>query len=46
MKAGNDIKLGTLKKHLETLAQYLNNVLKPFKDILEKREEEEDDNNN
>lgn len=46
MKAGNDIKLGTLKKHLETLAQYLNNVLKPFKDILEKREEKEDDNNN
>ena len=46
MKAGNEIKLGTLKKHLETLAQYLNNVLKPYKDIIEKREEEEDDNNN
>jgi len=45
MKAGNEIKLGTLKKHLETLAKYLNNVLKPYKDIIEKREEEEDDNN-
>ena len=46
MKAGNEIKLGTLKKNLEKLAQYLNNVLKPYKDISEKREEEEDDNNN
>ena len=46
MKAGNNIKLGTLKKHLESLAEYLNNVFKPFKEIIEKREEEEDDNNN
>jgi predicted regulator of Ras-like GTPase activity (Roadblock/LC7/MglB family) len=46
MKAGNNIKLGTLKKHLESLAEYLNNVFKPFKEIIEKREEEEDENNN
>jgi len=46
MKAGNEMQIGMLKKHLETLANYLNNVFKPFKEILEKKEDEDDDNYN
>ena len=46
MKAGNEMQIGMLKKHLETLANYLNNVFKPFKEILEKKEDEDDDYNN
>ena len=46
MKAGNEMQIGMLKKHLETLANYLNNVFKPFKEILEKKEYEDDYNNN
>ena len=45
MKANKDLKLGMLKKHLESLTQNLNKMLIPFKDVLEKKEENKIENN-
>ena len=40
MKANKDLKLGMLKKHLESLTQNLNKMLEPFKDIILKKIDE------
>ena len=45
MKANKDLKIGMLKKHLESLTQNLNKMLIPFKDVLEKKEENKIENN-
>lgn len=45
MKANKDLKLGMLKKHLESLTQNLNKMLIPFKEVLEKKEENKIENN-
>ena len=45
MKANKDLKLGMLKKHLESLTQNLNKMLIPFKDVLEKKDENKIENN-
>ena len=39
MKANKNIKLGMLRKNLESLTQNLNKMLEPFKDIILKKEE-------
>ena len=39
MKANKNIKLGMLRKNLESLTQNLNEILEPFKDIILKKEE-------
>ena len=39
MKSNKDMKLGMLKRHLETLTQNLNKMLVPFKDVFEKLNE-------
>ena len=39
MKANKDMKLGMLKRHLESFALNLNKMLVPFKDVLENKEE-------
>ncbi len=39
MKANKNIKLGMLRKNLESLTQNLNKILEPFKDIILKKEE-------
>ena len=39
MKSNKDMKLGLLKKHLESLTKNLNKMLEPFKDIFEKLNE-------
>ena len=39
MKANKNIKLGMLRKNLESLTQNLNKMLEPFKDIINKKEE-------
>ena len=39
MKSNKDMKLGMLKRHLESLTDNLNKLMTPFKDVLEKREE-------
>ena len=36
MKSNKDIKLGLLKKHLESLTKNLNKMFEPFKDVFEK----------
>ncbi len=45
MKANKDLKLGMLKKHLESLTQNLNKMLIPFKEVLEKKDENKIENN-
>ena len=45
MKANKDLKIGMLKKHLESLTQNLNKMLIPFKEVLEKKEENKIENN-
>ena len=45
MKANKDLKIGMLKKHLESLTQNLNKMLIPFKDVLEKKDENKTENN-
>ena len=45
MKANKDLKIGMLKKHLESLTQNLNKMLIPFKDVLEKKDENKIENN-
>ena len=45
MKANKDMKLGMLKRHLESLTQNLNKMLIPFKDVLEKKDENKIENN-
>ena len=45
MKANKDLKLGMLKKHLESLTQNLNKMLIPFKEVLEKKDENKMENN-
>ena len=45
MKANKDLKLGMLKKHLESLTQNLNKMLIPFKEVLEKKDENKIDYN-
>ena len=42
MKSNKSIKLGMLRKNLESLTQNLNNMLEPFKDIILKKESNED----
>ena len=42
MKSNKSIKLGMLRKNLESLTQNLNNMLEPFKDIILKKENNED----
>ena len=42
MKSNKNIKLGMLRKNLESLTQNLNNMLEPFKDIILKKESNED----
>ena len=42
MKSNKNIKLGMLRKNLESLTQNLNNMLEPFKDIILKKENNED----
>ena len=37
MKAGKKIKLGLLKKHLESLANSLKEILEPYKEIISSR---------
>ena len=46
MKSNKDMKLGMLKRHLESLTDNLNKLLVPFKEVLEKKEEniKNDDN--
>ena len=39
MKSSKDVKLGMLKKNLESLTQNLIKMLEPFKDIILKKEE-------
>ena len=39
MKANKNIKLGMLRKNLESLTHNLNKMLEPFKDIILKKEE-------
>ena len=39
MKSNKDMKLGMLKRHLESLTDNLNKLMMPFKDVLEKKEE-------
>ena len=39
MKSNKDMKLGLLKKHLESLTKNLNTMLEPFKDVFEKLNE-------
>ena len=36
MKSNKDMKLGLLKKHLESLTKNLNKMFEPFKDVFEK----------
>ena len=45
MKANKDLKIGMLKKHLESLTQNLNKMLIPFKEVLEKKDENKIENN-
>ena len=45
MKANKDLKLGMLKKNLESLTQNLNKMLIPFKEVLEKKDENKIENN-
>ena len=45
MKANKDLKLGMLKKHLESLTQNLNKMLIPFKEVLEKKDDNKIENN-
>ena len=45
MKANKDLKLGMLKKHLESLTQNLNKMLIPFTEVLEKKDENKIENN-
>ena len=40
MKANKNIKLGMLRKNLESLTQNLNKILEPFKDIILKKIDE------
>ena len=40
MKANKNIKLGMLRKNLESLTQNLNKMLEPFKDIILKKIDE------
>ena len=42
MKSNKSIKLGMLRKNLESLTQNLNKMLEPFKDIILKKENNED----
>ena len=42
MKSNKNIKLGMLRKNLESLTHNLNNMLEPFKDIILKKENNED----
>ena len=39
MKSNKEMKLGMLKRHLETLTQNLNKMLEPFKDVFQKLNE-------
>ena len=39
MKSNKEMKLGLLKKHLESLTKNLNTMLEPFKDVFEKLNE-------
>ena len=39
LKSNKDMKLGMLKRHLESLTNNFKKMLIPFKDILEKKEE-------
>ena len=39
MKSNKEMKLGLLKKHLESLTKNLNKMLEPFKDVFEKLNE-------